>query len=95
MLLSDKSLQVGGWGPMRRTGKRPKKTGFYRSKFVRVKLTSAAQVARAKTLLDEENAERTAEATQVRNYPKRPFMGPTLQEVAPRLPKQWKDSVRG
>jgi len=27
-------------------------------------------------------------------YPKRPFMGPALEKIKPRLPKHWKDSVR-
>ena len=29
-----------------------------------------------------------------RKYPKRPLMGPTLQKVAPQLPKLWEDSVK-
>lgn len=29
-----------------------------------------------------------------RKYPKRPLMGPTLQKVAPQLPKLWADSVK-
>ena len=28
-----------------------------------------------------------------RNYPKRPFMGPTLIKTAPRLPKFWAGSI--
>lgn len=27
-------------------------------------------------------------------YPKRPFMGPALEKMIPRLPKMWADSVR-
>ena len=29
-----------------------------------------------------------------RKYPKRPLMGPTLEKVAPELPKLWRDSVK-
>jgi hypothetical protein len=29
-----------------------------------------------------------------RKYPKRPLMGPTLERVAPQLPKLWRDSVK-
>jgi hypothetical protein len=29
-----------------------------------------------------------------RKYPKRPLMGPTLEKVAPQLPKLWRDSVK-
>lgn len=29
-----------------------------------------------------------------RKYPRRPLMGPTLEKVAPQLPKLWADSVK-
>ena len=29
-----------------------------------------------------------------RKYPRRPLMGPTLEKVAPQLPKLWSDSVK-
>ena len=104
--LSNASLKIGGWGParfvrgggdrarVRNDGGRDRR--FNRAgkpKFMRIKIRTSAQLARARRLLDEENDARESDAAKPRNYPKRPTMGPALETVQPRLPKLWKDSV--
>lgn len=93
--LRTNTLRIGNYGPVRkldRPGDRKNKY-FSKNKFMRVKIRNAAQLARARRLLDEENAAREADAAKARNYPARPTMGPALEQVRPRLPKIWKDSV--
>ncbi len=64
-------------------------------RFMRIKIKTAAQPERARRLLNEENAAREADANKPRNYPKRPTMGPALEDVQPRLPDLWGDSQFG
>jgi hypothetical protein len=75
----------GEFGPIR------VKTAGFNASFHRAKLTTWAQANRATRLINEENQRRQ---TQVRRYPKRPFMGPALEINRPRLPKFWADSVK-
>ena len=50
------------------------------------KLRTARQVRRANQINEELFGPLTARAS----YPRRPFMGPTLKRVAPRLPEHWR-----
>jgi len=84
-LLKSHRFSPGEFGPIR-----AKRRGFNTS-FHRIRLITAAQANRATRLTEEENARRSA---QVRKYPKRPFMGPALQIIRPRLPKFWANSVK-
>lgn len=90
-------LVIGGHGPIRIKG----------SSVIVGRLTSAAQVERAKELapaametsevqyLDSLMAHWTTGRSKVRKYPARPFMGPALQRSKERLPRLWANSVKG
>jgi len=97
-LLKRQKLQVGDYGPVRRSAAMLRDQGgrFVRrgEQFARVKLTTQAQADRATRLVENENALRIADAKKRRHYPKRPFMGPALQRMESRLPSFWKNSVK-
>jgi len=84
-LLKEHQFSPGEFGPIR-----IKSAGFNTS-FYRTKLQTWAQANRASRLVSQENARRRS---QVRRYPKRPFMGPALETNRPRLPQFWANSVR-
>lgn len=84
-MLKSHSFSPGEYGPIRI------KTLGFNASFHRVKLTTAAQANRATRLVNEENQRRQS---QVRRYPKRPFMGPALEINRPRLPRFWANSVK-
>lgn len=86
--LSGASIHVGGWGPIRAAGAFSLEKG---GSALRIKLTTAAQVARARRLHEAENARRRQRR---RNIAARPFMRPALAAAAPRLPDLWKNSIR-
>jgi hypothetical protein len=85
-LLKRHRFRVGEFGPIR-----VKQPG-YTTKFTRVRLTSAAQAARATRLIEAENERRGS--TGPSRYPKRPFMKPALNINRSRLPTFWHNSVR-
>ena len=109
-LLKVHKFSVGEYGPIRYTpartagsqggslrgaggrfvsrGARSQVAGFHRAR-----LRTTAQAARATRLVKEEN-ERRMGPSRPRRYPKRPFMGPALELMRPRLPKFWRNSVR-
>ena len=98
-LLKRHKFKVGEHGPIRRSGAMQRNSaGRYvrrSNKFARVLLTTEAQARRATRIVEEENAMRIADSKRVRHYPKRPFMGPALENQRSRLPRLWADSVRG
>ncbi len=84
-MLKSHRFSPGEFGPIRI------KTLGFNASFHRVKLKTAAQANRATRLVNEENQRRQS---QVRRYPKRPFMGPALEVNRPRLPQLWANSVK-
>lgn len=90
-LLKSHRFSPGEFGPIRvrRRGNRPTQA----TSFHRARLRTSAQAARATRLLEEEN-QRRLQPQRSRRYPKRPFMGPALELMRPRLPKFWRNSVR-
>ncbi|MDA9778749.1 hypothetical protein N9D38_09925 [Rubripirellula sp.] len=85
-LLKRHRFSPGEFGPIR-----VKQQG-YNTKFARIRLTSAAQAARATRLVEQENDRRRSDGP--RRYPKRPFMKPALDINRSRLPTFWRNSVR-
>ena len=82
-------FRVGEYGPVRRGNAGARDRGL-----TRAKLTSQAQADRATRLVQEENALRLAGSKRPRRYPKRPFMGPSLERMQNRLPSFWQNSVK-
>jgi hypothetical protein len=89
-------LKVGGHGPI----------GDGRGNTVYIKFVSEAQVERSIAYIEsgadvyatkaarERAMKRRAIAGRKAHYPKRPFMGPALQQIKPRLPRMWAASIR-
>jgi hypothetical protein len=102
-MLKEKKHDIGDYGPVALTTKAQRAVGLSGAKgrdtrkdwrkrtYVRVKLRTARQAARADRLIAKENAARAEEGRG--NYAPRPFMGPALAMVRPRLPKFWRNSV--
>lgn len=90
-LLKPHRFKPGEFGPVRvrRRGAKPTQA----TSFHRARLRTTAQAARATRLIEEENQRRTG-GPGPRRYPRRPFMGPALEMMRPRLPKFWRNSVR-
>lgn len=84
-------FKPGEFGPVRvrRRGSNPTQA----TSFHRARLRTMSQAARATRLIEEENQRRMG-GPGPRRYPKRPFMGPALEQMRPRLPKFWRNSVR-
>lgn len=81
----------GEFGPVRIRSQGAKPTQA--TSFHRARLRTTAQAARATRLIEEENTRRMG-GPGPRRYPRRPFMGPALELMRPRLPKFWRNSVR-
>jgi len=60
--------------------------------YVFIKLETPGQVREAEKLQREENEKRANQ--EPGNYPQRPFMGPALKKMEPRLPAFWRGSVK-
>lgn len=81
--------EIGGHGPIAVPGG---------AKYIRIR--TARQLAAVRRTVRNPNADLTnvtrarRMSRKIRTYPKRPFMGPGLQEVTPRLPKMWAGSVQ-
>jgi hypothetical protein len=89
--------RVGDYGPVeilsrRKNGKDAKE--WQTRDFVRVKLRTAKQAARADRLIAAENEVRAKLAARPIEIQARPFMGPALEKVKPRLPDFWRNSVK-
>lgn len=97
--IKQRRFKIGDFGPIRRdrTMARDRLGRFARrsNHFSRIRLRTKAQVARANRIIENENAMRVADSKKLRNYPKRPFMGPALERMRSRLPKFWANSVKG
>jgi len=104
-MLAVKKHAVGDYGPVAITNKAQradKMTGkagrdgrkdWRRRGYVRVKLRSDKQAARADRLIEAENAARREENAKPVRIDARPFMGPALKVTRPRMPKFWRNSV--
>lgn len=78
--LNNWNIRRGGHGPI-----------FYAGGELRfAKLLTARQVTRAQIMADQYDRENPPKS---RTYPKRPFMGPALEALRPRLAGFWANSV--
>jgi hypothetical protein len=100
-LLKPREFKVGDYGPIKLV-KAKAQARDRRGRFVRATkrrydytlLKNPAMVAKANRLYAAENEARAAQNARPKNYEARPFMGPALEKMTPRLPAFWRNSVR-
>jgi hypothetical protein len=100
-LLKPRAFKIGDYGPIHLTAAKAQARDR-RGRFVRATkrryqyalLKTSAQVARANRLYAAENEARAAQNARPKNYEPRPFMGPALEKMRPRLPAFWRNSIK-
>jgi hypothetical protein len=89
--------RVGDYGPVeilarRNNGKDAKE--WQTRDFIRVRLRTAKQAARADRLIEAENRVRARLAAKPIEIKARPFMGPALEKIKARLPAFWRNAIK-
>jgi hypothetical protein len=100
-LLRPREFKVGDYGPIQivkaKAQARDRRGRFVRAtkrRYAYTLLKNPAMVAKANRLYRIENEARAAQNARPKNYEPRPFMGPALEKMKPRLPAFWRNSVR-